>query len=93
MGYMTPHSRVSCWNYRVSSIDRVVDGDTIDITFDLGFDLLKKERVRVAGVDTPEKRTRDKKKRGEIVSPRKIQPKREANIGVTRPANDINVAV
>ena len=40
-------------------INRVVDGDTIDVTIDLGFDLLKKERVRVAGVDTPEKRTRD----------------------------------
>ena len=60
---MTPPSRVSCWNYRVSSIDRVVDGDTLDITFDLGFDLSKKERVRVAGVDTPEKRTRDKEEK------------------------------
>ena len=40
-------------------INRVVDGDTIDVTIDLGFDLHKKERVRVAGVDTPEKRTRD----------------------------------
>ena len=38
---------------------KVVDGDTIDVTIDLGFDLFKKERVRVAGVDTPEKRTRD----------------------------------
>ena len=37
----------------------MVDGDTIDVTIDLGFDLFKKERVRVAGVDTPEKRTRD----------------------------------
>ncbi len=36
-----------------------MDGDTIDVTIDLGFDLFKKERVRVAGVDTPEKRTRD----------------------------------
>ena len=41
------------------SIDKVVDGDTIDVTIDLGFDLYKKERVRVAGVDTPEKRTRN----------------------------------
>ena len=41
------------------SIDKVLDGDTIDVTIDLGFDLYKKERVRVAGVDTPEKRTRD----------------------------------
>ena len=40
-------------------IDKVLDGDTIDVTIDLGFDLFKKERVRVAGVDTPEKRTRD----------------------------------
>tara|TARA_R100000458_G_scaffold59756_1_gene71586 strand:+ start:307 stop:765 length:459 start_codon:yes stop_codon:yes gene_type:complete len=55
-----PPNRISCWNYRVHSIDRIVDGDTVDVTFDLGFDLLKKERVRVAGVDTPEKRTRDK---------------------------------
>ena len=44
-------------------INRVVDGDTIDVTIDLGFDLLKKERVRVAGVDTPEKRTRDKEEK------------------------------
>tara|TARA_B100000700_G_scaffold182180_1_gene201016 strand:- start:468 stop:863 length:396 start_codon:yes stop_codon:yes gene_type:complete len=36
-----------------------LDGDTIDVTIDLGFDLYKKERVRVAGVDTPEKRTRN----------------------------------
>ena len=40
-------------------MNRVLDGDTIDVTIDLGFDLFKKERVRVAGVDTPEKRTRD----------------------------------
>ena len=44
-------------------INRVVDGDTIDVTIDLGFDLYKKERVRVAGVDTPEKRTRDKEEK------------------------------
>ena len=37
----------------------MLDGDTIDVTIDLGFDLFKKERVRVAGVDTPEKRTRN----------------------------------
>ena len=37
----------------------MLDGDTIDVTIDLGFDLSKKERVRIAGVDTPEKRTSD----------------------------------
>ena len=43
----------------MTEINRVVDGDTIDVTIDLGFELYKKERVRVAGVDTPEKRTRN----------------------------------
>ena len=56
---MVPPSRKSCYNFRVTEINRVVDGDTIDVTIDLGFDLYKKERVRVAGIDTPEKRTRD----------------------------------
>ncbi len=56
---MTPPSRKSCYNFRVVSIDKVLDGDTIDVTIDLGFDLFKKERVRIAGVDTPEKRTRN----------------------------------
>ena len=59
MAAMTPPSRKSCYNFRVTEINRVVDGDTIDVTIDLGFDLFKKERVRVAGVDTPEKRTRN----------------------------------
>ena len=59
MGAMVPPSRKSCYNFRVVSIDKVLDGDTIDVTIALGFDLFKKERVRVAGVDTPEKRTRN----------------------------------
>ena len=59
MGAMTPPSRKSCYNFRVTNIDKVLDRDTIDVTIDLGFDLYKKERVRIAGVDTPEKRTRD----------------------------------
>ena len=59
MGAMVPPNRKSCYNFRVIEINRVLDGDTIDVTIDLGFDLYKKERVRVAGVDTPEKRTRD----------------------------------
>ena len=59
MGAMVPPSRKSCYNFRVTKIDKVLDGDTIDVTIDLGFDLYKKERVRIAGVDTPEKRTRD----------------------------------
>ena len=59
MGAMVPPNRKPCYNFRVIEINRVLDGDTIDVTIDLGFDLYKKERVRVAGVDTPEKRTRN----------------------------------
>ena len=59
MGAMTPPSRKSCYNFRVTEITKVVDGDTIDIVIDLGFDIYKHERVRIAGIDTPEKRTRD----------------------------------
>jgi len=41
-------------------LDRVVDGDTVDVTLDLGFDVkLHKQRCRLAGIDTPESRTRD----------------------------------
>ena len=56
---MVPPSRKSCYNFRVTKIKKVLDGDTIDVIIDLGFDLAKTERVRIAGVDTPEKRTRD----------------------------------
>tara|TARA_B100001250_G_scaffold209556_1_gene179869 strand:- start:205 stop:669 length:465 start_codon:yes stop_codon:yes gene_type:complete len=59
MGAMIPPSRKSCYNFRVTKIKKVVDGDTIDVVIDLGFDLAKTERVRIAGIDTPEKRTRD----------------------------------
>ena len=63
MSAMVPPSRKSCYNFRVVKINKVVDGDTIDVTLDLGFSLTKKERVRIAGVDTPEKRTRDKEEK------------------------------
>lgn len=40
---------------------RVIDGDTVDVDIDLGFGVwLKRERVRIMGIDTPESRTRDK---------------------------------
>mgnify|MGYP001467194804 FL=1 len=59
MAAMIPPSRKSCYNFRVTEIKKVLDGDTIDVIIDLGFDLAKTERVRIAGVDTPEKRTRN----------------------------------
>ena len=42
------------------TVERVVDGDTIDVVLDLGFDIRFKSRVRLYGIDTPESRTRDK---------------------------------
>ena len=43
-----------------ATLDRVVDGDTVDLNIDLGFDVwLNGKRVRLNGIDTPEKRTRD----------------------------------
>ena len=56
---MKPPSTNNCYNFRVISVDRIVDGDTIDVTFDLGFGICKSERIRVAGIDSPEKRTRN----------------------------------
>ena len=41
-------------------IKRVVDGDTVDVIIDLGFDIFYKSRVRLYGIDTPESRTRNK---------------------------------
>ena len=51
------------FKYRVSSIEKVVDGDTIDVAIDLGFDVCTKQRVRLLGIDTPESRTSDKEER------------------------------
>lgn len=47
------------YTYYVREVLKVVDGDTIDIVIDLGFDIMFKSRVRVAGIDAPESRTRD----------------------------------
>ena len=42
-----------------ATLDRVIDGDTIDVNIDLGFDISVNKRVRFAGINTPESRTRD----------------------------------
>jgi len=41
-------------------VTRVVDGDTVDVEVDLGFNMFSKDRVRLKGIDTPESRTRNK---------------------------------
>ena len=48
------------YEYRVKKVLKVVDGDTIDVDIDLGFDISFTSRVRLAGIDTPESRTTDK---------------------------------
>jgi micrococcal nuclease len=47
------------YEYRVKQVLKVVDGDTIDVVIDLGFDISFTSRVRLAGIDTPESRTTD----------------------------------
>jgi micrococcal nuclease len=51
------------YEYRVKKVSKVVDGDTIDVDIDLGFDISYTQRVRLAGIDTPESRTTDKKEK------------------------------
>jgi micrococcal nuclease len=47
------------YEYNVEVI-KIVDGDTVDVDIDLGFDvILRNQRIRLAGIDTPESRTRD----------------------------------
>ena len=48
------------YEYFVREVKNVVDGDTIDVIIDLGFDIMFASRVRLAGIDTPESRTTDK---------------------------------
>ncbi len=66
------------YTYRVKKVHKVVDGDTIDVDIDLGFNVSFFQRVRLAGIDTPESRTKDayekqlglevKKKLGELLA-------------------------
>ena len=47
MGAMVPPSRKSCYNFRVTEIKRVVDGDTIDVTIDLGLIYTRKKELEL----------------------------------------------
>ena len=50
------------FNYNCTLL-RVIDGDTIDVNIDLGFNIWHKGRIRMAGIDTPESRTRNKEEK------------------------------
>jgi len=73
--YMTTYSQEPCeFIYKVSSLEKVVDGDTIDVTLDLGFDVCTRQRVRLLGIDTPESRTSDKEeKKFGLLSKKKLK--------------------
>ena len=51
------------YEYRIKKVLKVVDGDTIDVDIDLGFNISYTQRVRLAGIDTPESRTKDLKEK------------------------------
>lgn len=56
-------NKMLLYNYKVTEIKRTVDGDTIDVVIDLGFNISKSTRVRLLGIDAPETRTKDKKEK------------------------------
>ena len=72
---MSTYTQEPCeFIYRVSSLEKVVDGDTIDVSIDLGFDVCTKQRVRLLGIDTPESRTRDlEEKKFGLLSKKKLR--------------------
>lgn len=72
---MSTYTQEPCeFIYRVSSLEKVVDGDTIDVSIDLGFDVCTKQRVRLLGIDTPESRTRDlEEKKFGLLSKKKLK--------------------
>jgi micrococcal nuclease len=51
-------SKQKLFHYK-ATLGRVVDGDTIDVTLNLGFDIYYKARIRFMGINAPESRTRD----------------------------------
>jgi len=72
---MSTYSESPCnFVYQVTSIEKIVDGDTIDVTLDLGFDVCTRQRVRLLGIDTPESRTRDlEEKKYGLLAKRKLK--------------------
>lgn len=47
------------YTYRIKKITSIIDGDTIECDIDLGFDISLNQKIRLAGIDTPESRTKD----------------------------------
>ena len=62
------------FSYRINKVTKIIDGDTIDVILDLGFDILHKSRVRLFGIDTPESRTRNKEEK------KRLQKQRDESV-------------
>jgi len=60
------------YRYANCRVERVVDGDTVDLLVDCGFEIFTRKRIRLAGIDCPESRTRDleEKKLGKAATKR-----------------------
>ncbi len=58
-----------------ATVHRIIDGDTVDVTINLGFEMTTKQRIRLYGINTPETRTRDleEKKRGKASKARLLE--------------------
>lgn len=51
------------YEYKITEIVKIVDGDTIDVIIDIGFNILRKERIRLSRIDTPESNSKDEKEK------------------------------
>ena len=76
-------SNITPYIYRIKSVTKIVDGDTIDADIDLGFDISLTKRIRLAGIDTPESRTTNLKEKALGLESKEWMKKTLAN------ANDI----
>ena len=57
---MSSYEAVACTvKHKIAAIEKIVDGDTVDVLIDLGFDVMTRQRVRLLGIDAPESRTSD----------------------------------
>ena len=63
MGTLWKKDKMLLYNYKVTQIKKTIDGDTIDVVIDMGFNISKSTRVRLLGIDAPETRTKDKKQK------------------------------
>lgn len=60
------------YDYRVLKVERVIDGDTVDVVLDLGFNVSLKQRFRILGINTPELKDKDPFERARAIEAKKF---------------------